>query len=1380
MEFLINASWIEFLKTLDDEQAFCRLVWGIKGKKPSELDATRYEGVCPYRGLAAFQPEDEQFFFGRESLTGWLVSALRREVRATQGVRFLGVLGPSGSGKSSVVLAGLVPKLKVGRIDGSERWPVAILRPGDDPLKNLAAGVMPRFLPAGALADAAKVLKLIDDLHTDTRTLDVFAQMALHDQPEDVRLVVVVDQFEEVFTNRPQDDQARARFEQQRDQFFANLLQAAATPGGRVAVVLTMRSDFLSACAAFPQLAAVLSAHQEVIGPMTPAELREVIEQPAFRVGCEVEPGLTERLLADVKGQAGALPLLQFALTEVWKKREMRRLTLRAYTELGKDDKGEQKGIEGVLEHRANEIYGSLKAEDQDLCRRIFLRLVQPGEGTEDTKRRVSYRELLPDDPTRAEAVKRLVRTLADRDARLVTTEGTDSADGAVEVAHEALIRGWTQLRRWVDAERASLRTQRRLTEQAQEWAAAEPEHKEDYLYSGARLAVAREWVETHGGELSRIEAAFLAVSEEAERQRKQDEVEHERRLREAAEASREAERKHAEEADARKRDAEAAARRQKQLGSRFLAAAAAAAVLAVASGGLALWTNKARNDADIGFGLAKANEEEAKAQAKTSDSRRIAALSESERDKHLDRALLLAVEAVRTENTLEARNSLFRAVIARPGLTSFLHPGGGRVLSVAFSRDSHTLAAGYYSGLGGGVVLWDVARRARLAVLPLGVPVGDVPSVVFSPDGHTLAAGYVYAGSGGVVLWDVARRARLADVPLAVPEGAVRNVAFSADGHTLAAGYLRAGNGGVVLWDVEHRDRLAVAPLAVPEGGVSSVAFSRDGHTLAAGYYSGLGGGVVLWDVARRARLADVPLAVPEGAVRGVAFSADGHTLAAGYGHSGSGGVVVWDVEHRDRLAVAPLAVPEGNVLSVAFGPEGHTLAAGYSRGERGGVVLWDMDRRARLANAPLVVLEGAVSGVAVSRDGHTLAAGYRGGVVLWDVGDRARLADAPLAVPEGAVSGVAVSRDGHTLAAGYNRLNGSGRGVVLWDVGRRARLADAPLTVTEGFVHGVVFSPDGKILAASYNNQRSGGGVVLWEVGHRVRRVGVPLAVPEGGVSSVAISRDGHTLAAGYNRFDGRGGVVLWDVEHRDRLAVAPLAVPEGNVLSVVFSPDGKTLAAGYSNRRGRGGGVVLWGVGPWVRLAGAPLALPEGNVWSVAFSSDGETLAAGYFGGVALWDIGHRARLVDLPLAGDERGVFRVVFSPDDKTLAAGHGGGVVLWDMEHRARLADAPVVAEGEVGSVAFSPDGHTLASAHRHFGTGGGGVVLWDVDIDSWPRLARGRANRNLTRAEWRQYFPDTPYRPTFDDLPVPPEIDTSDAPASKPDAHDVPEEDPK
>jgi hypothetical protein len=229
---------------------------------------------------------------------------------------------------------------------------------------------------------------------------------------------------------------------------------------------------------------------------------------------------------------------LQFALTEVWKKRDVRRLTLAEYTELGKDEKGQPRGIEGVLEHRADEIYRGLTPEDQELCRRLFLRLVQPGEGTEDTKRRVSYREILPADPVLAEAVKRLVPTLADREARLITTEGTDTAGGTVEGAHEALIRGWTQLSKWVVAERSSLRTHRKLTEAAQEWEAADPEHKSDFLYSGIRLVVCREWVETHRDELSPLEAKFLDSSEKAEAKRKEGELERERKLRQAAEAA--------------------------------------------------------------------------------------------------------------------------------------------------------------------------------------------------------------------------------------------------------------------------------------------------------------------------------------------------------------------------------------------------------------------------------------------------------------------------------------------------------------------------------------------------------------------------------------------------------------------------------------------------------------------------------------------------------------------------------------------------------------------------------------------------------------------------------------------------------------------------
>src|SRR5271157_861344 len=790
LEFLINASWVEFLKSLDDEKEFQRLVWGITGKKGAEPVEPRYEGVCPYRGLEPFGTVDARFFFGRENLTDWLVSDLRREIHAPQGVRLLAVLGPSGSGKSSVVLAGLIPRVNAGAIDGSEQWRTAVVRPGDDPLANLAVEVSAPFLPKGAMPDVGQARKLIEDLQGDERGLDLFARLALRDAPGEARLLVVVDQFEEVFTYRPQDEQAKARFEKARAAFFANLLLAAAASGGRVAVVLTMRSDFLGACASFTRVNDVLNAHLVQVGPMQEDELREAINRPAYLVGCEVEPALSERLLADVEGQPGALPLLQFALTEVWKKRDVRRLTLRAYEALG--------GVEGALEHRANEIFQRFKPEEQEFCRRIFLRLVQPGEGTEDTKRRVPYHELLPDDPERAAAMREVIRVLADRDARLITTEGADATDGAVEVAHEALIRGWTQLRRWIETERAGLRIQRRLTEAAQEWATARPEYMDGYLYSGARLAASREWAATHRDELSAIEANFLAASEEAERQREQDELENERRLREAAEAAREAERERAEEAEARRRaeleradaetrraeeaearerDAEAAAERQRQLGLRSLVAAIVAGVLFVTSGGLAWWANNARYKA-----VTEAKRADEAAQF--AESRRLALLSDLARPDRLDLAMLLALEAAKTRDTLEARGVLQRSLDARPEVVRFLHVPEGEIRSVAFGPEGQ-IAAGYESG-GGGVVLFD-GRGERLRHTPLEVKEGSVRSVAFGPEGQ-IAAGYESGGGGGVVLFD-ARGERIRPAPLEVKEGDVRSVAFGPEGQ-IAAGY--------------------------------------------------------------------------------------------------------------------------------------------------------------------------------------------------------------------------------------------------------------------------------------------------------------------------------------------------------------------------------------------------------------------------------------------------------------------------------------------------------------------------------------------------------------------------------------------------------------
>ncbi len=504
--FLTATTWVEFRDSLDDSEAFRRLVCGIRGVEPGyDPGEAPFAGQCPYRGLQPFDEAHAAFFFGREALTEWLLDALR--VRPLSGARqenrFLAVIGPSGSGKSSLALAGLVPALERGEAGNKTPWSVVTFRPGHDPAEALAVQ-LDRM--RGGEPDPARLAGLIDSLSTDQRTLHLLTRQVLSDAHTESRLVVLVDQFEEVFTLCEDDGSRQALFD--------NLLHASSVAGGQTVVVLTLRADFYGKCASYSALSAALSEHQMLVGPMTNEELRRAIERPAQLVGCELESGLVDFLLQGQERQAGALPLLQDALRELWERREGRKLTCGVYQAMG--------GLEGALENRANKILAELEGHEQDLCRRVFLRLIQPGEGTEDTKRRARMRDRVAID---GDANSRVVQKLVD--ARLLTAEGDVEGraqdSGAVEVAHEALIRGWKALRQWIDADRAGLRTHHRLLEAANEW--QDGGWGSDFLYTGARLAVAREWAAKHGEELIPLEAAFLNASVEAEQQEEAERV---------------------------------------------------------------------------------------------------------------------------------------------------------------------------------------------------------------------------------------------------------------------------------------------------------------------------------------------------------------------------------------------------------------------------------------------------------------------------------------------------------------------------------------------------------------------------------------------------------------------------------------------------------------------------------------------------------------------------------------------------------------------------------------------------------------------------------------------------------------------------------------
>jgi len=455
-------------------------------------------GEPPYQGLQYFDVKDADRFFGREKLTAELVGYLHHH-------RLLAVIGASGSGKSSVVRAGMVPALQGGKslVDSSlppknsDRWLVHILTPTARPLESLATQLVPKGSRLTAITD------LMDDLADDDRCLHLYIRQLLADDKEHDHLLLVVDQFEELFTLCKDKDEQRA--------FVDNLLTAA-SPDGVTIVILTLRADFYAHCSDFANLRAALESSQRYIGAMSQAELRTAIEAPAEQGGWGLEPGLTDEMLDDMAGEPGALPLLSHALLETWKGRSGRMLTFAGYRAAG--------GVKGAIAHTADLVYGELSPDEQAIARNIFLRLTELGEGVQDTRRRVPLSELVPENDTASVVEKVLTRL---QDERLVTAEreytvGHGDAEATeapiyVDVTHEALIREWPALRDWLAEDREGLRTHRKLTDSVIEWERLKRDPS--VLYRGLRLEQTMAWVANHRKNLNGKEQEFLDASRE-------------------------------------------------------------------------------------------------------------------------------------------------------------------------------------------------------------------------------------------------------------------------------------------------------------------------------------------------------------------------------------------------------------------------------------------------------------------------------------------------------------------------------------------------------------------------------------------------------------------------------------------------------------------------------------------------------------------------------------------------------------------------------------------------------------------------------------------------------------------------------------------------
>ncbi len=466
-----------------DADALKALIDGVHGKAAATDEIPSV--LCPYQGLDVFEESDAAFFCGREDFSSRLLeSALASN--------FVVLIGPSGSGKSSVARAGLLPLLRRQR-PPAQTWDVALFKPGDDPFGKMAAALLPLLEPDLRETDRlVEGQRLGKHLAEGEVRLEAIVQRLLEKSEGTDRLLLLVDQFEELFTLAP---------ESVRTPFVDALLQARERSA--LTLMMTLRADFYSSALSLNrELSDALEQGVINLGPMRREELERAIVKPAERVGLTLEPGLVEMLLADVDNQAGALPLLQHALTRLWKERlqGQRLLTIDAYKKIG--------GLSGALDQYASEIYQNFDDAEKKACRRIFLRLTQPVEGHERTARRVLRSDL--DGLEQEDVVSRVIKKLADE--RLLTTEGDpDKSESYVEMSHEALIKGWSLLRGWIESDREYQQVLELLRQDAREW--QNNGGKVAYLYHDERLTGAEKIVKDRLDELSELERKFLVAA---------------------------------------------------------------------------------------------------------------------------------------------------------------------------------------------------------------------------------------------------------------------------------------------------------------------------------------------------------------------------------------------------------------------------------------------------------------------------------------------------------------------------------------------------------------------------------------------------------------------------------------------------------------------------------------------------------------------------------------------------------------------------------------------------------------------------------------------------------------------------------------------------
>ncbi|UFP96722.1 caspase family protein [Gloeobacter morelensis] len=1139
-------------------------------------------GVCPYMGLRAFGEEDAPYFYGREHLTQELLKQLA-------GDSFLAVVGASGSGKSSVVHAGLIAQLRTGRqLPGSQSWWVQSMRPGAHPLEALS----------WRLADAADQ----NERHRQQQQIEGLLHLGadglvqwLRKRPEPM-VVLVVDQFEELFTLASPTD---------RQVFLDVLLGALVCAADRFKLVIAVRADFIAPCLEVAALAPLVQAASVLVPPyLGEDDYRNLIVKPAQKVGLVVEPELVEVLLQELNQSPGELPLLEFVLEQLWEKRQDGHLTLNAYQQaIG--------GLKGALENRAQATYEALGPEGKDCARWIFLSLTQLGEGTEDTRRRVPrsdlvvarYPEKLVFHTLQALTAAKLVvvgfsentptgRSRSRAEAAEPESLAALKQQVTVEVAHEVLIRYWSTLRWWLEENRARLRLQRQIEQAATLW--NQRDQQPDFLLRGVRLAEAEEIYTHRSDELSQEVQVFVEACLEEKR---------------------------------KQRDREKGELRKAQI------IALVMVVLTIAAsgfGGLAYWQTQIAQQSEI-------SAHNTSVDGYLASHRSLEALIASIKAQNLLRRTLVTddnlkietashfqqvMHMIRESNRFVGHGNYIRSTVFSPNgqtiasasedSTVRLWKTDGTILrifsdhqadvrSLAFSPDGKTLASGDFRGnlvvrrLDGSVLTSIKAHNKAImgiAFTPDGKYIvtasadksahlwkaddykllktfnghtGWLSAVAVSPDGESFATA---SADKTVRIWNK-NGATLKTISHPTE---VYDLSFAPDGQTLATG----GEDKVVrLW---HLDGNLARTLSLHTGWVMKVAFSPEGNVLATASADKT---IRLWRVVDGTLL--ITIHGHTASVNSLSYSPDGRSLVSGGDDTT---VRLWQV---DKIKGA-FQTYGSELFSIAISPDSQMIA---TAGADGNASLW------RLDGTLLKNLQGhrdKVFSVTISSDGKKIAtAGADKTIRLWSISGEL------LGVYQGhqlSVASVVFSPDCTTLASvgidGTVRLwSSDGTGRVIGD--------------HTGSLEDIRFSPDGRVIASV----GSRGTLQLWS---SISNSKSAFVVSSGSVRRVAYSPDGKLIATG----DVDGNLKLWNFDGSSLSVTLYKEIPahEAEIRSMTFSYDGQYIATASAD-----GSTRIW------KSDGSRYKILLGSsdgINSVRFSYDDSAIVtAGENGMVEVWE-------------------------------------------------------------------------------------------------------------------------------------------------------------